>query len=77
MKTMEDSLDYMQLGEKVKKGGLGKLIKVELGSSQKKTLPWSCGRDLAPGRLRYFSFLLLLHQPTDAYKSGDEKMEFI
>ena len=35
METMEDSLDYMQLGEKVEKSGLGKFIKVELGSSQK------------------------------------------
>ena len=36
MKTMEDSLDYMQLGEKVEKSGLGKFIKMELGSWQKK-----------------------------------------
>ena len=77
MKTMEDSLDYMQLGEKVEKSGLGKFKKSGSWKLTKKTLPWSCGRDLAPGRLRYFSFLLLLHQPTDAYKSGNEKMEFI
>ena len=77
METMEDSLDYMQLGEKVEKSGLGKFKKKWKLEVDKKTLPWSCGRDLAPGRLRYFSFLLLLHQPTDAYKSGNEKMEFI